>query len=133
MDINEKCAGCRYAMTLTGRCGYHDLPMQEAMQRSCEDKPPDPADMAGRPRPKPFMKKPAHVDTFLYGFLMTCGAVIFVMAVFLFFFSEDEGWRGIWGVIGFIFLGGLGALCFAGSAKNLKDAYAERRKSAAGK
>jgi len=132
LEDASKCADCRYAINITGKCSYHDLPIADAMKLSCEDKAKDFADGTSRPRTKPF-KKSTHLDIPLYGFLTVCGGVLFLLAIFLFFFSDDEGWRGIWGVIGFFFLGGLGALCFYGSAKHLKEAFAEKRKAAAQK
>ncbi|MCL2601109.1 MAG: hypothetical protein FWD88_08010 [Treponema sp.] len=131
-DSADKCASCRHAVNITGRCSFHDLPLADAARLSCKDLVADLGTGTGRPRTKPFArKKSTHIETFLYGFLTTCGGILFVMAIFLFFFSDDERWQeGIWGVIGFVFLGGLGALCFYGSLRQLKDAYAERKKAA---
>jgi len=127
----NKCDGCRYAINVTGKCSFHDLPIIEAEKLSCEGRADDFADGASRARTKPFTRKKAtHVETLLFGFLTVCGAFVFLMAVFLFFSSDDESWRGIWGVIGFVFLGGLGMLCFTSSAKYLREVYAERRKAA---
>jgi len=137
MDANDtspqgshKCTECRYAINVTGKCSFHDLPIIEAQKLSCEGRAVDFADVTSRPRVKPFERKKAtHVETFLFGFLTVCGAFMFIMALFLFVASDDEAWRGIWGVIGFIFLGGLGLLCSTGCAKHLKDIYAERKKN----
>ena len=127
----HKCDSCRYAISVTGRCNFHDLPMVEAEKLNCDDTTKDLADGVNRPRTSLFeRKKSSSVENFLYGFLTLCGAILFIMAVVLFTTSEDEGWRGIWGVIGFFFLGGLGILCFYGSLKHLRDAHEERKKAA---
>jgi len=124
-----KCANCRYAISVAGKCSYHDLPLAEAVPLSCEGRAGDFADGSSRPRKKPFTRKRVtFMESLLFGFLTVCGAMLFLMAFVLFFASDDEAWRGIWGVIGFVFLGGLGFLCFLGSGKHLKDVYLERKK-----
>ena len=130
----HKCADCSYAISVTGKCGFHDLPLIEAENLDCEGRVADFADGTSRPRNKPFgRKKSTAMETFLFGFLTACGGILFLMAIFLFFFSDDESWQGIWGLIGFVFLGGLGLLCFHGSVKHLKEVYAERKNAAARK
>jgi|GEM_PF-1785497 len=127
----HKCDDCRYAINITGKCSFHDLPLVEAEKLNCEGRVQDFADVTSRPRTKPFAKKKSSpLETFLFGFLMICGAILFIMALVLFTTSDDESWRGIWGVIGFFFLGGLGVLCFYGSLKHLKDSHAEKKKAA---
>jgi len=127
----HKCTGCRYAMNVTGKCSFHDMPLMEAEKLNCDGRVQDFADGTSRPRSKPFTKKKSSaVETFLFGFLTVCGAILFIMAFVLFTTSEDESWRGIWGVIGFIFLGGLGVLCFYGSLRHLREIHAERKKAA---
>jgi len=138
MDTNDtspqsehKCTDCRYAINVTGKCSFHDLPLIDAEKLSCEGRAVDFADGTSRPRIKPFTKKKSSaIETFLFGFLMACGAILFIMAFVLFTTSDDESWRGIWGIIGFFFLGGLGVLCFYGSLRHLRDIHAERRKAA---
>ena len=126
----RKCDDCRYAINVTGKCSFHDLPLVDAEKLDCGDAALGPS-AAGRPRARPFAKKKSSpMENFLFGFLAVCGAILFIMAVVLFTTSDDESWRGIWGVIGFFFLGGLGVLCFYGSIRHLRDSRAERKKAA---